>query len=109
MFNDEWDSSRVNGFRHADFRRPGNGLGALQGFFGCFVVRHFLGMRSCSSVKYSLPMSVQSPYTIVRALKVRRFKYGSTTHSATAAGRTYQSLSEPARLSALALRRNGFE
>ena len=108
VFNDE--VSRVNEcFKHADFRQPGAGLGALRVLWSLCCSTLFLGRRSCSSVKYSLPMSVKSPYTLVRALKVKRFKYGSTTHSATAAGRTHQSLSEPARLSALALRRNGFE
>ena len=38
----------------------------------------------------------ESRNTIFRALKVEKVKYDSTTHSATAAGRTHQSLSEPA-------------
>ena len=39
----------------------------------------------------------------------RNVEHGSTTHSATTAGSTYQGLFEPVRLSTLAFRRTGFE
>ena len=72
--------------------------------FRGFVIQHLH-----SSCDYCLQMSVTSFYTNVHALKERKVKYGSTTHSATTPGRTHQCLSEPARLSTSAFRGIGFE
>ena len=46
-------------------------------------------MNSHSSYNYTSPMRIKSLHKVVHELDGKRIKYVSTTHSATAAGRTH--------------------